>query len=725
MSEEEADSMAGCGVCLKNKCDADGLVGCNKYPYGYLCWPTMPWSKGGVAPPAFFGKDEVLPLVLSLFLGLQHAIAMLAGIATSGGYLITNDTCLTFQHHDLEFCSYKSWLISCAWITSGLLTAVQVFRVKLAGSNYYLGTGLISVMGTSFTFLPIVRGMVMSEVAEAAATWPTCAVNGTTVFYTGDCCAPGFWKNCQGAGSIGYGKFLGTAMVAALSEVILSFVPPRILRMLFPPVVTGTAVMLIGGGLISSGMLYVGGGVFCGQHQQSRAAAGVSYYLGEGAPGTAGYGNRFLRDGGGSGPWGTVGPQLCFNDNGGIALSFGSPEYVGLAMSVVFFSILCQMFGSPFIKSTYLIWGLAFGCLVATCGKDMDGDGEIGGTEAQDIAESYYRRDYLDPPGGLDPLTFLWAKATFPIGFSAAKFPVILIGFMISSAETIGDIAMTCKFSDVTDEDEVSSRIQGGLLADGVNSFFATLFGSPPNTTFSQNNGLISLTRCASRSAGFSCAFWLVCLGVISGFGAAFASIPICVMGGVLIQTWASVFVSGMTLATTGFTRRNGFILTVALGIGLGVAMEGQIIDQPGPYTFFDKALSYDYGFWPTKMVCKTPYTFAPLMMSPAGPALVPPFGGRPSGMSVSSTQMTYNGNVYNITGNHDKCTYYNGSPENGSCCAEWDDGAKAWRDMWVTIMKTPYGVGFLIAFILNLIIPEDKDDAETPVTSTASKSEA
>merc|ERR1719454_1365236 len=180
---------------------------------------------------------------------------------------------------------------------------------------------------------------------------------------------------------------------------------------------------------------------------------------------------------------------------------------------------------------------------------------------------------------------------------------------MISTAETVGDVAQTCKYSQVIDEKEKSSRVQGGLLADGVNSFFACLFGSPPNTTFSQNNGLIALTRCASRSAGFSCGFWLIILGLFGKFGALFGSIPICVVGGVVLQMFSSVFVSGMRVATSDFTRRNQFILMLALGVGLGVAMEGHIFDCPGPYAFVRKNLAYDYGFWPEKNVCTTPNT--------------------------------------------------------------------------------------------------------------------
>merc|ERR1719240_196080 len=276
--------------------------------------------------------------------------------------------------------------------------------------------------------------------------------------------------DAYGAGQYGYGKFLGTCLVASFAEIILSFLPPKVIQKLFPPVVTGSAVMLIGGGLIAAGMKYVGGGVFCGENTESRPVA---------------FGDRK--------------PQLCFNDNGKIAMSFGSAEYVGLAFSCIVFSILIQIFGSPFMKSTFIIWSLCFGCIIAAIsGKDVDGDGEI---------DSYFRPDFM-AKASTKPITFLWAEGTYPIGFSGTDFLPIFIGFLISSAETIGDVSMTCVYSDVKEDADIASRIQGGLLADGFNSFLACLFGSPPNTTFSQNNGLIALTKCASRSAGFSRALW-------------------------------------------------------------------------------------------------------------------------------------------------------------------------------------------------------------------------
>merc|ERR1719240_431823 len=442
--------------------------------------------------------------------------------------------------------------------------------------------------------------------------------------------------DAYGAGQYGYGKFLGTCLVASFAEIILSFLPPKVIQKLFPPVVTGSAVMLIGGGLIAAGMKYVGGGVFCGENTESRPVA---------------FGDRK--------------PQLCFNDNGKIAMSFGSAEYVGLAFSCIVFSILIQIFGSPFMKSTFIIWSLCFGCIIAAIsGKDVDGDGEI---------DSYFRPDFM-AKASTKPITFLWAEGTYPIGFSGTDFLPIFIGFLISSAETIGDVSMTCVYSDVKEDADIASRIQGGLLADGFNSFLACLFGSPPNTTFSQNNGLIALTKCASRSAGFSCAFWLICLGVIAPFGAAFASIPICVVGGVVLQMFSSVLVSGMLIATSDFTRRNQFILMLSLGVGLGVAMEGHIFDWPGPYTFFRRNLAYDFGFWPEKMVCDTPK--APWIHSSGFCHTNGPFGAN-----------------------------------NGNCCAVYNAGAKMWRKVVLMVLKTPYGIGFIIAFILNLIIPKDADE--------------
>ena len=412
---------------------------------------------------------------------------------------------------------------------------------------------------------------------------------------------------------------------------------------------------------VSSGVKYIGGGVFCGENTESRIPPGLAGSVGfEGArtgPTQTGYYTDAQKGV----------PQMCLSDNGDVALSFGSADYVMLGMSVIFMSIFLQIFGSPFLKSTFLFWSLLFGCLISSFGKDINNDG---------IKESYWRSDYIDNAND-NPVSFFWTKGTFPISFQGEYFLPILIGFLISTAESVGDVTMTCKFSGVTDEAEVSSRVQGGLLADGINSFIACLFGSPPNTTFSQNCGLIPLTRCASRAAGFAACFWLILLGVFAHFGAAFASIPICVVGGLVLQAFTAVFVSGMGLATSEFTRRNQFILMVSLGIGLGVAMEGHVIDWPTPYTYFRRNLAYDYGFWPEKMVCDTPNA-----------AWITNQTGVP---------LCYDSGFFAVN--------------NGNCCASYNKSMKSLRTTVLMIFKTPYAIGFIFAFVLNMIIPEDALD--------------
>jgi len=201
--------------------------------------------------------------------------------------------------------------------------------------------------------------------------------------------------------------------------------------------------------------------------------------------------------------------------------------------------------------------------------------------------------------------TFLW-DTTFPLGFDRSYFLPMLIGFFVSTAETIGDVTMTCEASRLaTEGDDFEGRVAGGLLADGFNSFLATLFTSPPNTTFSQNNGVIKLTQCASRAAGFACAFWLILFGVFGKLGAAFNSIPICVVGGLVLQCFASVFVSGMIIATKHVTRRNSFIIMISLALGVGVALEPNLFEGGGVASFYGQNLRNNIGFWPRYKTCK------------------------------------------------------------------------------------------------------------------------
>ncbi|KLJ13420.1 NCS2 family nucleobase:cation symporter-2 [Blastomyces silverae] len=141
--------------------------------------------------------------------------------------------------------------------------------------------------------------------------------------------------------------------------------------------------------------------------------------------------------------------------------------------------------------------------------------------------------------------------------------------------EAIGDITATCDVSRLDVEGPVfDSRIQGGVLADGLNGLIAGLCTITPMSVFAQNNGVISLTRCANRKAGYCCCLFLVIMGIFSKFAAALVSIPSAVLGGMTTFLFASVAVSGMRIiSTVKFTRRNRFILAAALSLGMGATL--------------------------------------------------------------------------------------------------------------------------------------------------------
>ena len=147
--------------------------------------------------------------------------------------------------------------------------------------------------------------------------------------------------------------------------------------------------------------------------------------------------------------------------------------------------------------------------------------------------------------------------------------------FLVLMMEAIGDITASCDVSRLEVEGRIfESRIQGGVLADGLNGMFACLCTITPVSTFAQNNGVIALTRCANRKAGYCCCFFLVVMGVFSKFAAALVAIPSAVLGGMTTFLFSAVAISGIRIiSTVPFTRRNRFILTAAMSVGFGATL--------------------------------------------------------------------------------------------------------------------------------------------------------
>ncbi|KAH3678009.1 uncharacterized protein OGAPODRAFT_75704 [Ogataea polymorpha] len=472
----------------------EGLLG--DYDYAYLFTPRLPFMKGAEKVQPFFGLDDEIPVVLGFLLGLQHALSMLAGVASPPIII----GALANLNADQQ-----QYLVSCSLIISGVLSAIQITRFKIPYTPYYIGTGLVSVVGTSFATISIV-----SKAFPIMYNAGVCPVD-----------SDGTQLPCPD----GYGAILGTAAVCGLLEVLLSFLPPSLLQRIFPAIVTGPVVLLIGVSLIQSGFEDFVGGSGCMDATNSCAK---------------GY-------------------------------NWGSAQFIGLGFLVYLTIILCEKWGSPIMKSCAVIVGLLVGCIVAAaCG--------------------YFSHDSID---AAPAATFMWVH-TFKLSVYGPAVLPFLACYIVLMMEAIGDITATCDVSRTDIEGPYyESRIQGGVLADGINGIIAALMTMTPMSTFAQNNGVISITKCASRTVGYWCCFFLVVMGVFSKFAAALVAIPKAVLGGMTTFLFTSVAVSGLKIiATTPFTRRDRFVLTCSLMFGFGATLLADWFDNVFTYDGDNHALS-------------------------------------------------------------------------------------------------------------------------------------
>lgn len=442
------------------------------YDYAYLFVPDMPFSKKVAKTQPFFGLNSEMPLFLGFLLGLQHALAMLAGVVTPP--LIISST----ANLPTEISEY---LVSASLITSGILSCIQITRFHIYGTRYYVGTGLLSVVGTSFATITIVTSAI-------------------PMMYTNGICKTidGVKQPCPEA----YGHILATGTLCALLNVLLSFSPSKVLQKVFPAIVTGPVVLLIGTNLIQTG----------------------------------------FED------W--VGGSDCVDSKCGVKeLPWGSASFVGLGFLVYVSIIICERFGAPIMKSCAVIVGLLVGCIVAAaCGYFSNANINVAPVA-----------------------TFPWVH-TFPLKVYGPIVLPFLAVYITLIMEATGDITATCDVSRLEVEGEqFESRIQGGILCDGINGVLSGLMTVTPMSTFAQNNGVISVTKCANRRVGYWCAFFLIIMGIFGKFAGAIVSIPKPVLGGMTSFLFTSVAVSGIKIiSTTEFTRRDRFLLTASLLPGLG-----------------------------------------------------------------------------------------------------------------------------------------------------------
>jgi NCS2 family nucleobase:cation symporter-2 len=169
-----------------------------------------------------------------------------------------------------------------------------------------------------------------------------------------------------------------------------------------------------------------------------------------------------------------------------------------------------------------------------------------------------------------------WVMLPRPFPFGLAFVPSAILGFcltgFVSSIETIGDVEAICEGQ--AGRPASTRELTGAVGADGVGTALAALFGAMPNTTFSQNVGLIAITGVMSRHVVTLGALFLVLCGLVPKIGALITTIPIEVLGGGVIVMFGMVASAALSmLSGVTWTQRNMLVFGLSLSLGLGLQL--------------------------------------------------------------------------------------------------------------------------------------------------------
>ena len=388
--------------------------------------------------------DEKPSLMVQVLLGFQNIFAAFGGIIAVP---LVISSALGFDGLT------ATALLSASILVSGIATIIQSKGVGPIGAR------VPCVMGTDFTFVA-----------------PAIAVGGAA----------------------GLPGILGATILGSFVEVISSyFIKP--LMKLFPPLVTGTVVCLIGLTLLPVSMDWAAGG------------AGAADY--------------------------------------------GSVKNISIALIVLIITILLNRYGKGMFSTASVLIGMIIGYLICI---------PLGMVDFTLVKEA----SWLAFPKIFE----------YGVKFDIKYLLTFIPAYFVTTIETVGCLSSICEVSDVAADEK---RIGKGVLADGVGSCISGILGAFPNTTFSQNVGLIPLTRNASRSVAVMAGVLLVALGLLPKFAALINIMPQPVLGGVGIVMFGTIAAAGIkTLSKVRINNRNLLIIATALGLGLGVTFRPELVSN-------------------------------------------------------------------------------------------------------------------------------------------------
>lgn len=231
---------------------------------------------------------------------------------------------------------------------------------------------------------------------------------------------------------------------------------------------------------------------------------------------------------------------------GGYNEDFGSAQNLILGTITLAVCLLWNILVRGYLKQLSVLAGLIVGYIVAIF---------MGKVDLSMIMS-----------GGLISLPHL---LPFKPEFHAGAIFSTCIIFLVSAAETIGDTSALV--SGGLNREIKGEEISGSLACDGYASTISSLFGCPPVTSFSQNVGLIAMTKVVNRFTIMTGAACMILAGLLPPIGNFFASLPDAVLGGCTIMMFGTILTSGVQMiASCGFCQRNIVIVSLSLAIGIG-----------------------------------------------------------------------------------------------------------------------------------------------------------
>lgn len=226
--------------------------------------------------------------------------------------------------------------------------------------------------------------------------------------------------------------------------------------------------------------------------------------------------------------------------------NFGDAPYIIVGTITLVSCIAYNIFAKSFYKQLSVLFGLIVGYVVAYF---------MGMVNMSKLAEV--------------KLIAIPQLMPFTMEFHPDAIFAFFLIFLVSATETIGDTSAMTAIGLRRDVKE--KEISGSIVCDGLVSSLSSVFGCLPITSFSQNVGLIAMTKVVNRFAIMTGAVIMIMAGLFPALGVLLASLPEAVLGGCTLMMFGSIVVSGVQMiANCGYNTRNVTIASLALSIGIG-----------------------------------------------------------------------------------------------------------------------------------------------------------